>query len=176
MMSYTQKISKGYAQSKKIINSKTGEVKWIFDTTEGVIPKKIYFAHPFDKWRTPREEMIERFLKDRDYEVINPFKQESKLNEKYGVDNYYESPTIEFARDIVDKDRMMVLECDEYFGWFPKGVTMIGTPIELMWARELKMKITCLCYKPQPFLWMYSDVFYTSYKDFVTNKPFWVKE
>lgn len=140
------------------------------DTTEGVIRKKIYFAHPFDKWRTKREEMIERILERMGYEVINPFKEEDKLNDKYGVDNYYEEPTIEFARDIVDKDYKMVQECDEYFGWFPKDVTVIGTPLELAWAKQMNKKITVLCYKPQPFLWVFANKFYLGYDNFAKGK------
>lgn len=145
-------------------------IRTVKDTTEGVIRKTIYFAHPFDKWRSKREEMIERILTEMGYEVINPFKEEDKLNEKYGVDNYYENPTIEFAKDIVDKDRIMVENCDEYFGWFPKDVTMIGTPLELAWARQMGKKITVLCYKPQPFLWVFSHQFYLGYDNFVNGK------
>lgn len=164
-MSYAQKITKGYLEQGKKIDFETGEIEEMKKPT-------IYFAHPFDKWRTKQEEMIERVLEERGYEVINPFKEEDRLNEKYGVDNYYENPTKEFAKDIVDKDYKMVESCDEYFGWFPKGVTMIGTPLELAWARDLKKKITVLCYKPQPFLWVYADVFYLSYADFKEGKEF----
>ena len=133
--------------------------------------KTIYFAHPWDKWQSKREEMIERTLEKMGYEVVNPFKEENKLNEKYGVDNYYENPTIEFATEIVDKDYIMVQECDEYFGWFPKDVAMIGTAIELAWAKAMDKKITVLCYKPQPFLLVMADVFYLGYENFSDNKP-----
>ena len=128
--------------------------------------KKIYFAHPFDKWKSKREEMIVRILEERGYEVINPFEEEDRLNVKYGVNHYYEKPTFQFAKDIVDKDYEMVKNCDEYFGWFPKDVTMIGTPIEFMWAKNLGKKTTVLCYKPQPFLWVLADRFYIGYNNF----------
>ena len=134
--------------------------------------KLIYFAHPFDKWRTPREEFIEKVLEERGYTVINPFKQENKLNKKYGVDNYYHSPCIEFAKDIVDKDYDMVNNCDEIFCWIPKGITMIGTIIELMWANYLNKKITVLCYKPQPFFYRYAEKLYISYDDFKKDIPY----
>ena len=134
--------------------------------------KKIYFAHPWDKWKTKREEMIERILEERGYEIVNPFKEENKLNEKYGVDNYYEDPTKPFATDIVDKDWEMVEECDAYFGWFPKDVTMIGTPIELVWALLLNKEIISLCYKPQPFLWVMCNKLYVDYDKFVSDIPF----
>jgi nucleoside 2-deoxyribosyltransferase len=128
--------------------------------------KTIYFAHPFDKWRSKREEMIMRTLKEMGYEPLNPFDSESDLNEKYGVDNYYQAPSKEFAQDIVDVDRKRVEECDEIFCWIPKGVTMIGTIIEMMWAHELGKKITVLCYKPQPFLMVYADKLYVGYDNF----------
>lgn len=138
--------------------------------------KSVYFAHPFDTWKTPREGMITKYLTERGYNVYNPFVEEDKLNEKYGTDNYYQKPSIEFAKDIVDKDHIAVKKTDEYFGWFPKNITMIGTPIELVWAFRMGKKTTVLCYKPQPFLWYYSDVFFTDYKSFVENKPFWTRE
>lgn len=43
--------------------------------------KTIYFAHPWDKWKTKREEMIERILEERGYEVVNPFKEENTTKE-----------------------------------------------------------------------------------------------
>jgi len=134
--------------------------------------KTIYFAHPFDKWKSKREEMIIQTLTERGYDVFNPFIKENKLNEKYGVTHYYEKPSKAFAKDIVDGDKKMVLECDEYFGWFPKGVTMIGTPIELVWAYNAKKPITVICYKPQPFLWIMADKFYLGYDKFVKDEQF----
>jgi len=133
----------------------------------------IYFAHPFDRWKSKREEMIEQILEERGYDVVNPFKEENKLNEKYGVSNYYERPTFDFANDIVNKDYESVKECDEFFAWFPKDVTSIGTPIELVWASLMKKKITVLCYKPQPFLWKLVDIFYIGYANFVNDIRFY---
>lgn len=153
-MSYNRRIEQGY----KKIGIKLDE--------EGNIMKKIYFAHPFDTWRTKREDIIEQILRERGYEVINPFKHEDHLNIKYGVDNYYDNPVREFAEDIVDKDFQMIIECDSYFGWFPKGITTIGTAIELEWASLLDKEIITLSYKPQPFLWMLSDKLYVSYSNF----------
>lgn len=136
--------------------------------------KTIYFAHPFDKHETLDEEMIELTLMKRGYEVVNPFKgEESKLNEKYGVDNYYQKPSKEFAEEIVAKDKKSLKACDEYFGWFPKNITMIGTPIELTWAIKYGKKVTVLCYKPQPFLWHYCDVFYLGYENFIKDNKFY---
>jgi len=167
-MTYQRRIEQGYKKAKGSIGKlNIGES---FEVRK--VKKKIYFAHPFDKWRTKREDMIEKVLEERGYIVINPFKKEDKLNEKYGVDNYYEKPTKEFANDIVNKDYEMVIDCDEYFGWFPKGVTMIGTPIELVWAYTHGKKITVLCYKPQPFLWMMADKFYIGYNNFVDDIEF----
>jgi len=138
--------------------------------------KSIYFAHPIDTWQTVDEFIIEKRLKELCYDVVNPFVEEKKLNEKYGVTNYIEDPSESFAGDIVDEDYKMVARCDEYFGWFPKGITMIGTPIELTWAKDLKKPITVLCHKPHPFLIKYYDnKFYLSIKDFLVGKEYKIK-
>jgi hypothetical protein len=110
--------------------------------------------------------MIEKILEERGYEVVNPFKTEDKLNTKYGVSNYYEKPSLEFATEIVERDYEMVEECDAYFGWYPKGVTMIGTPLELAHAVQHKKYIIVMCYKPQPFLWVHAHAFYLGYDNF----------
>jgi len=70
----------------------------------------------------------------------------------------------------------MVVKCDAYFGWFPKSTTMIGTPIELIWAVLSKKEIITLCYKPQPFLWNYSHKFYITYHNFKEDKPFYIQD
>lgn len=134
---------------------------------------KIYFAHPFDKWKTKQEEMIEKVLEDKGYCVVNPFREEDVLREKYEVDEYYDSPSIEYANDIVNKAYKMVRNCDEYFGWFPKGIALIGTPIELNWAFLHGKKITVLSYKPHPFLWVMSDRFYLGYANFKNDVRFY---
>lgn len=155
------------------IKKKLEEIgKYFHKEDKNMKKKSIYFAHPFDKIGSKREEMIIKTLEERGYEVVNPFERESKLNEKYGVNHYYESPTKSFAKDIVRLDKEAVKECDEYFGWFPKGVTMIGTPIELVWAYDFGKKITVICYKPQPFLWCLADTFYIGYENFVKDIKF----
>jgi len=163
-MSYNKRIEQGY----KKLGLKLDK--------DGYVMKSIYFAHPFDKWNSNQEKMIEQILTKRGYDVINPFKKEDRINKKYGVNNYYDNPTFEFAKEIIEKDYELVKECDEYFGWFPKDVTMIGTPLELSWANSLGKKITVLCYKPQPFLWMYSDIFYIGYENFKNDVRFYDKE
>ena len=50
-----------------------------------------YFAHPYESIGTPEEKEIIDELKSRRVIVINPFDGEDKMmQEKYGVDNYYE--------------------------------------------------------------------------------------
>lgn len=169
----------GYYVFEALWNKTNVRIKMKYESVRGYIMKKrkkkrptIYFAHPFDRMGSKREEMIERILEERGYEVVNPFKKEIDLNAKYGVNNYYENPTKEFAEDIVVSDYKLVADCDEYFGWFPKGVTMIGTPLELAYAMKHKKKITVLCYKAQPFLWYHANVFYLGYDNFVKGERF----
>lgn len=134
--------------------------------------KTIYFAHPFDKMGTDKEKKIVETLMSRGYTVYDPFKYENGLNEKYGVKHYYKKPCKEFASDIIAGDFALVEECDELFAWIPKNTTMIGTIFEIGWAFSQHKKITVLCYKPQPFLYIYADVLYTSYEDFVADVPY----
>ena len=156
-MSYKQKIEKGIIPPDKQKKYKK---------------KTIYFAHPFDRIGTKREKMIEQILEERGFEVINPFKMEQELNKKYGVDNYFDNPCKGFAKDIVDQDWQMVSGADAYFGWFPKNATMIGTPIELVWAVLLEKEIITLAHRPHPFVLMFSHIIYIGYKNFAKNIPF----
>lgn len=142
--------------------------------------KKIYFAHPFECWKTKREKMIIDILINRGYEVYNPFEKEISLNKKYNVKYYYQNPTKSHASDIVSICFKNVMECDSYFGWFPKNIQMIGTPIEMGWAyhaellryKMKKKEIIVLCHQIHPFCWEYSDKLYIGYKNFKENKVF----
>ena len=166
-MSHNRRIEEGYKKLKYVNQG------GIFLAHQ---KKSIYFAHPFDRWQSKREGMIEQILEQRGYKVVNPFTEENRLNKKYGVENYYQNPCDEFSQDIVDKDWDMVVDCESYFGWFPKGVAMIGTPIELVWALLLGKEIITLTYKPHPFLKMFSDTMYVSYNDFIEDKPLPIKK
>ncbi|MHA1733530.1 MAG: hypothetical protein ACTSU5_16400 [Promethearchaeota archaeon] len=133
--------------------------------------EKIYFAHPFDTWKTPEETRIAGVLESRGYEVVNPFDVEHELNEKYDATGFYEKPSYSFAVDIVQEDYETFCGCDEYFGWFPRGITVVGTAIELAWALRQGKRITALCYKPNPFLWVYADALYADYEAFKNDQP-----
>jgi len=128
----------------------------------------IYFAHPYDTFGTKEEKEIEKILTERGFIVVNPFEEqhEKELNKKYEVNTYYDKSSLEFAKEIVNKDILLVNDCDAFFGWFPKGITIIGAAIELTWAEKFKKKIYCLSYKPHPFLWVMSDVLYIDFEDF----------
>lgn len=130
--------------------------------------RTIYFAHPFDTIGTEKESEIKEKLSES-YEVCDPFETEEELNKKYGVDNYYDNPTKEFAFSILTADKDKVYKCDELFAWIPKGITTIGTVIEMMWANGVGKLVTVLSYKPQPFFVQYSDTLYTSYEDFMND-------
>jgi len=133
--------------------------------------KKIYFAHPWDRLGTKREEMIIKKLEERGFEVINPFVGENKLEAKYGGMGYYDNPLRAFALDIKEKDFKQVIDCDAFFAWIPKDVTMIGTIREFDKALENGRYTIILCYRPNPFL-EDADELYLSYQDFLEGKQF----
>jgi len=156
--------------------------KRITDTTEGVIPKKkpkIYLAHNHKWWNTKREARVIKILESRGYEVVNPFDSEEDYIEKYGTyDKHYSE---EYANEITEKDWNLIINCDELFAWYPLKDTVIGTPQEVCWAKQLGMKVTALTLsgRPHPFLWskrvnIYK--YYISYQDFKKDKPFFVRE
>jgi hypothetical protein len=134
--------------------------------------KTIYFAHPQETMGSKRERQIVSILESRGYEVINPFEKEEALVEKYGVKNYYEKPTEEFAIEITVGDYYLVEICDEYFGWFPEKTPAIGTSLELARAERFDKKITAIYNKPHPFLWKHCDVLYLGFKEFVDDDKF----
>ena len=136
----------------------------------------MYFAHPFDTWKTEMEQKITDILRERGYEVVNPFVTEQGLNKKYGVPGYYDQPSLPLAHDIVKADFNMLSACEEYFGWFPRGITIVGTVVEMMWACKQGKPVTTLCYKPNPFLLVYSDKFFPSMEDFVKNNAIWTRQ
>ncbi len=121
------------------------------------------------------EQKIMDLLNERGYRVINPLFEEEELNKKYGVLGYYEQPSIPFAHDIVKEDFGILSTCDEYFGWLPKGITIVGTVVEMMWACKLGKPVTTLSYKPSPFLLVYSDKFYGNFEEFLQDRPSWVR-
>ncbi len=136
----------------------------------------VYFAHPFDTWKTEMEQKIIDILSKRGYQVVNPFVTEQRLNQKYGVPGYYEKPSLPLAHDIVREDFEMLSTCDEYFGWLPKGISIVGTVVEMMWACKQGKPVTTLGYKPNPFLLVYSDRFFSSFEDFMQDRPSWVRD
>ena len=137
--------------------------------------KTIYFAHPFKTWKTQKEREITKILESRNYHVINPFIEENRLNKKYGVSNYYDSPSKSFIEEIVHNDYSLLKKCDEYFGWFPSKKDPIGTTFELCWAKMLNKNITVLCYKPHPFLLFFSNKFYLGFEAFKKDLPLEIK-
>lgn len=133
--------------------------------------KTIYFAHPFDKIGSKREEMIMRKLEERGFKVIDPFAGEDVLCKKYNTDNYYGNPTRQFALEIKERDFGAVMKCNALFAWIPKDVTMIGTIREFDKALEYEIYTIILCYKPNPFL-EDADELYLSYQDFLEGKQY----
>lgn len=134
--------------------------------------KSVYFAHPYQTWKSEEEGRIERKLTDLGYIVYNAFNQiEEGFIEKYGGE-YYSNPSKEFAEEIVNGDFLLLDKSDEYFGWFPKGHMCIGSSIELQYAYAQKKKISVICESPHPFLYTMSDKFYKTISDFENGREF----
>ena len=75
------------------------------------------------------------------------------------------------AEDIKEKDFKQVENCDAFFAWIPKDVTMIGTIREFDKALRDGKYTIILCYRPNPFL-EDADELYLSYQDFLEGKQF----
>lgn len=133
--------------------------------------RRVYFAHPFDTWQTPEEAEIEGALRHRGFDVVNPFDKERDLCRKFGADNYYDAPTPEFASAIVEADFELFDSCDAYFGWFPGGVAVVGTAVELAWAVALGKRVLALSHRPNPFLVHYSNEFYLDVESLREGRP-----
>jgi len=139
------------------------------------VKKKIYFAHPFSKMGTKREEMIIKILEERGFEVIDPFIGEDELCRKYGVSYYYQKPMLQFANEIVYRDFKMVDDCDALFAWLPKTSVCLGTVRELDRALRKGKETIVIHHKPNPFL-IDVDILYLNYNDFKWDVPYKWKE
>jgi len=124
--------------------------------------KSVYLAHPYDMRNSEMKKEIVKILSKR-YTVMDPFASEP--------DGYYKTPSVNLAHEIINKDFNLLLSCDEYFGWFPKGVTSIGTAIEMMWAYMLEKPVSTMSHRPNPFLLVHSDKFYSSLDELETDTP-----
>lgn len=133
--------------------------------------KTIYYAHPYDTWKTPKEKVISNRLVEMSYDVYNPFVEEDDVNEKYGVERYYDCPYDDLADEIKDRDFVAVDKCDAYFGWIPKGVATIGTVREFDRAIRKGKHTIILSYKPNPFL-RDADELYLSTESFLKGEKY----
>lgn len=136
---------------------------------------KIYFAHANEKWGCKREAMIEKILIDRGFNVINPFKYEKAICDKYKTAKYLDNPSESFANEIADTCYRLVDESDEVFCWFPKGTPSIGTTMELDYAHVLGKKTTVLINIPHPLVikkLRINDKLFLGYQSFVQGIEF----
>ena len=151
----------------------------------------IYFAHPFEKQNSYEKKNIIQKL-SKWFKVIDPFKEEKELEQKYGSSYYGLSkeygktlnpelyPVIrEFSTEIVNKDFNQLMDCEAYFGWFPVDSPhrMIGTSIEVSWARRYERHpIIIIDNRFHPFLLCYADVIFTDINHFAKNINKWMKD
>lgn len=131
--------------------------------------KRVYFAHPYNRWKSAREGYIEKTLVDLGYDVINPFDNEEELMRKYNINKFYEKPNVHLAGEIVELDYETLEKCDIIFAWIPKNSNPFGTVIELMWAREMKKEIIILSYRPNPFFCYLECKLFLGYYNFKNN-------
>ena len=149
-------------------------------TSASVKKLRIYFAHPYSTWKLDMEQNIIAELEKRGYEVINPFDREQGIMEAAGVERYYDDPSLELAKSIVQSDIGAIDLCDGIFAWYPPNTAMIGTTFEVALVHcynadirtdlvissgALKQIMIC-CETKHPFLWVFADTFYLGIENF----------
>lgn len=112
---------------------------------------KCYFAHSWALRKTKIEAEIIKQLSEF-YEVINPFEEEELLEDKYGHP-YYEYPTKEFAKDIVEADIKKMEQADVLVAYVERR-RQVGTIFEIFYFSQiLKKPVIVICESPSPFFY-----------------------
>lgn len=137
---------------------------------------KVYFAHPYETWKTEKEQQILEMIRGRGWEPFNPFDKEDNLLKKYGVTCYYDDPQEELANDIVRIDLKNLRECDGLVAYFPRNFRGVGTIMEIMYA-WLKQKYIVVIMERTSGIrhlhaWLVSaaNEYYSSLEDFAEER------
>jgi len=137
---------------------------------------KAYFAHPYELWKTKKEEQILNIIEQRGWEPFNPFDKEDHLLQKHEVTCYYDDPNRELANEIVRIDLKNLSECEVLVAYFPRRFRGVGTIMEIMYA-WLKGKYIVIIVEGKSGVrnlhaWLVSaaDEYYSSLEDFVNKR------
>ncbi|MHC1591754.1 MAG: nucleoside 2-deoxyribosyltransferase [Candidatus Helarchaeales archaeon] len=125
----------------------------------------IYYAHPYRMRGSEEEKHHIKVLEEKGFEVYDPFIGEGDVEKRHGGP-YYSNPTIEFARELVEKDLEMVEKCDWLIAIM---VGSTGTAMELMYAWTLGKKIISIDSRHHPFPMVLSDYLYETFEEFEKN-------
>lgn len=119
---------------------------------------KCYFAHSWTLKGTELEAEIIKHLSDF-YDVINPFEEEDLLEDKYGHP-YYEYPTKDFAKDIVEADIQKMKEADVLIAYVERK-RQVGTIFEIFYFSQiLKKPVVVISDSPSPFFFGVQGITY----------------
>lgn len=126
---------------------------------------KVYYAHPYKTRGTHIEERIIDELKSRRLIIHEPFTKEAEVLSKYGVEEYYERPYFELARDIWTKDRGRVIKSDIIVAHIPDDIQAIGTAMEVAIAYEFGKFIQIISPMKHPSFALYADQLFETVED-----------
>ena len=122
---------------------------------------RCYFAHPFSKNEVESKERIEAELKSRQLIVIDPFDDEQKIMDAFGVESYWGNESWELARRIWTKD----------LAWIP-DYNVIGTAMEIAYAYEKNKFIQIISPIHHPSFAVYADQYFENIPDFCNHREY----
>jgi len=134
---------------------------------------RIYFAHPATSHNTDGEKRITEILKERGWQVINPFLDDAHQKAEF-VNNIRQNRFgILDSAKLVLNDIIHIGRSDAILVWLPKGHTSVGTICELIHGWYMG-KYIIIIYElhdfPHPWAWWHSDEFYRSIDDFENRR------
>lgn len=133
---------------------------------------QVYFAHPYSSVDMLEKNMIIEELKLRNLKVHNPFDGEEKILKKYGVNDYYENPNWEMAREIWTKDIKAIVKSNLLVAWLPIGACGMGTAQEVVIAYNFNKFIQIISPILHPSFAVYADQLFISIKDFINQSEY----
>ena len=134
---------------------------------------RVYFAHPYDTINSPAEKTILKGMKDRGWEVLNPFEHnpEESIIERIKSGNF----NVCDALCLVENDLENINKCDAVLVWIPNISTSVGTICEMVYAFKMHKRIIVIHQQPDgsPHAWVvyHADQVYRTAGSFLTDVP-----
>ena len=136
---------------------------------------EVYFAHPYSYREDPLKEKLKEELKFRLIKMYDPFEDEDKILQKYGLNikskGYYTHPYYKLAREIWFKDLHMLYKLDFLIAWLP-DYKAIGTSMEIVEAYRKDKYIQIISPIIHPSFAVYANQFFLSIDDYIRRKQY----